>query len=218
MNTTVPGSTVATRRAAARPAEGPSWCSCCGRPNADPLTGLLDRWRWTRDATDLLDRFGRGFDPITLLLADLDRFKGINDTMGHAAGDAVLRAIAAVIRSVTRSGDLWGRYGSYAGDEFAGLLPGADLPGAVSVAERLQRHVSAMRVPVATPAGMREITGLSMSVGIATHTPGQSLDDTFGRADVALLAAKRNGRNCVGVADAGSKVVIAGSANEELAS
>jgi diguanylate cyclase (GGDEF)-like protein len=203
----------------ARPAHGPahslSWCSSCGRPDVDPLTGLLDRWMWQADAGQLLDKFGSSGDPITLLLADLDRFKSINDTAGHAAGDAVLAAIAEVIRSVTRSGDLWARYGSYAGDEFAGLLPGAGLPGAVIVAERLQRHVAAMRLPVSTPWGTREISGLSMSVGLATHTPGHSLDETLKRADLALLSAKRSGRACVCIADASSHVVVASRAGEE---
>jgi diguanylate cyclase (GGDEF)-like protein len=192
------------------PAHNPTWCPCCGHPQTDPMTGLMDRWMWTQRATMLLDRFGSEHDPITLLMADLDRFKVINDSVGHIAGDAVLAAVADVIRSETRSGDLWGRYGSYAGDEFVGLLPGASLPAAVSVAERLQSRVAAMCVPVATSTGTTgEISDLSISIGLATHTPGRSLDDTVGRADMALLTAKRSGRDCVCVVDARSHVVVA---------
>lgn len=186
-----------------------SWCSTCGRPQTDPMTGLMDRWTWAQRAALLLDRFGRARDPITMLIADLDRFKSINDSVGHMAGDSVLTALAEVIRSETRSGDLWGRYGSYAGDEFVGLLPGADVIGAISVAERLQRQVAAMRISVATPAGIQEISGVSISIGLASHLPGRNLDDTFGRADMALLTAKRSGRHCVCVADAQSHVVTA---------
>lgn len=187
-----------------------TWCPCCGRPLSDPMTGLMDRWMWYQRATTLLDIFGSDHDPITLLIADLDRFKLINDSAGHLVGDAVLAAVGDVIRSETRSGDLWGRYGSYAGDEFVGLLPGACLPAAVGVAERLQRRVAAMDIPVGTPTAATErIRDLSISVGLATHTPGRSLDDTVGRADMALLAAKRNGRDCICVTDAQNRVVVA---------
>ncbi len=187
-----------------------SWCPSCGRPQNDPMTGLMDRWMWAQRAAMLLDRFGSERDPITLLIADLDRFKSINDSVGHMAGDAVLANVADAIRSETRSGDLWGRYGSYAGDEFVGLLPGASLPAAVSVAERLQRRVGAMGISVATPTGESEkISHLSISIGLATHIPGCSLDDIVGRADTALLAAKRNGCDCVCVVDAHSHIVVA---------
>jgi diguanylate cyclase (GGDEF)-like protein len=191
------------------PTTDQTWCPCCGRPQADPMTGLMDRWMWAQRAATLLDRFGSEHDPITLLMADLDRFKLINDSAGHIAGDAVLAAVADVIRSETRSGDLWGRYGSYAGDEFVGLLPGASLPAAVSVAERLQDRIAVMGIPVATPTGTtEEINDLSISIGLATHTPGRSLEDTVGRADMALLEAKRSGRDCVCVVDARSHVIV----------
>lgn len=187
-----------------------TWCPCCGRPMGDPMTGLMDRWMWDQRATALLDRFGSDHDPITLLIADLDRFKSINDSAGHLVGDAVLAAVGDVIRSETRSGDLWGRYGSYAGDEFVGLLPGASLPAAVGVAERLQRRVAAMDIPVGTSTAATErIRDLSISIGLATHTPGRSLDDTVERADMALLAAKRNGRDCICVTDVQHRVVVA---------
>lgn len=130
-----------------------SWCSECGRPQTDPMTGLMDRWSWTQRAAILLEGFGRGRDPIALLIADLDRFKAINDSAGHTAGDAVLAAVADAIRMETRSGDLWGRYGSYAGDEFVGLLPGASATGGLAVAERLLRRVAMTRVHVSTPTG-----------------------------------------------------------------
>jgi diguanylate cyclase (GGDEF)-like protein len=177
-----------------------SWCSGCGRPQTDPMTGLMDRWMWTQRAIMLLDRFGDGRDPITLLIADLDRFKAINDSAGHVAGDAVLAAVAKVIRSEMRSGDLWGRYGSYAGDEFVGLLPGASLSGGLAAAERLQRRIGMMRIRVDTPMGDRELGRVSVSIGLASHRSGRSIEDTIGCADVALLTAKRGGRSRVCVA------------------
>jgi diguanylate cyclase len=187
--------------------DGQNWCMTCGRPQTDPMTGLMDRWTWTHSATTLLGRLGGGCDPITLLIADLDRFKSINDSAGHTVGDAVLATVAGVIRSETRTGDLWGRYGSYVGDEFVGLLPGASLPGAFCVAERLQRYVAALGVPVVTPVGMQEIRNVSISIGLASHQPGCDLDDTLGRADMALLAAKRGGRHRVCVANEPRHVV-----------
>lgn len=193
------------------PTPSQTWCPSCGRPQTDPMTGLMDRWMWAHSAAALLDRFGDRHDPITLLLADLDRFKSINDSAGHVAGDAVLAAVAEVIRSETRAGDLWGRYGSYAGDEFVGFLPGASLAGAIGVAERLQRHVAALRVPVAGASGVQEICGVSISIGLASHETGRVLDDMLAQADMALLAAKRSGRNRVCVANERMHAVIAHS-------
>jgi diguanylate cyclase (GGDEF)-like protein len=185
-----------------------SWCSGCGRPDTDPLTGLLDRWQWNRNAVALTETLDDAAAPVAVVLVDLDRFKSINDAAGHAAGDAVLARVAAVIRSVTRAGDLWGRYGSYAGDEFVGLLAGAGLPGAMIAAQRLQDHVAAIRLPVATPLGTRDIDGLSISVGLAAHTCRDRLDETLVRADMALLVAKRSGRNRIYLADASSRLVV----------
>ena len=209
----VPLAEVSRNQPASRSSPIPSQARCpsCGRPQTDPMTGLMDRWMWAQRAATILNRFGDGHDPITLLLADLDRFKSINDSAGHIAGDTVLAAVAEVIRSETRSGDLWGRYGSYAGDEFVGFLPGASLAGAVGVAERLQRHVAALRVPVAGPSGVLEICGVSISIGLSSHLAGRGLDEMLERADMALLVAKRSGRNRVCVADERRQVVIAHS-------
>jgi diguanylate cyclase (GGDEF)-like protein len=193
-----------------------SWCSSCGRPAADPLTGLLDRWQWTRHAVALTKTCIDAEVPAAVLLVDLDRFKSINDAAGHAAGDAILAAVAAVIRSATRANDLWGRYGSYAGDEFVGLLPGAGLPGAMLAARRLQDHVAGICVPVVTSLGAREIGGLSISVGLAAHAHRDRLEDTLARADMALMSAKRNGRNRIYLADATNRLVVVSKTHDDV--
>jgi diguanylate cyclase (GGDEF)-like protein len=185
-----------------------SRCTSCGRPDTDPLTGLLDRWRWASQAQALVEARKDPADPVVLLLADLDRFKSVNDSVGHVAGDAVLAAVAGAIQSEARTHDLWGRYGSYAGDEFIGLLPHTSLSAATNVTERLQRRVSALHVLVSTPLGNHDISGVSISIGLAWHQPGHSLDATLRRADFALLAAKRNGGHCACVANADSHMVI----------
>lgn len=180
-----------------RPAQTPvPACSQCGRPEGDPLTGLADRWLWSTHVAPLLHRTGEQ-TTATLLVADVDNFKAINDTAGHHAGDTVLIAVADALRRVTRRGDHLTRANGHCGDEFAALLPEADLRAATTVARRLQRTVGALTVPVLTVTGPRDITGLSLSVGIAAHTPGQSLSDLYHRADTALLQAKQNGRAAV---------------------
>lgn len=172
-------------------------CSRCGRPTVDPVTGLPDRWDWSRDAEGTLHSGHRRDRMASLLFADLDRFKAVNDTHGHRAGDAVLAAVADALRSVTRAGDLLGRVNSYVGDEFVALLPDSSATAAVALAREFQRRVNDLIVRVTTVAGTREITDLSISIGVAVRVPGQMLPDLMARADAALLAAKRTGRATV---------------------
>ena len=91
------------------------WCGSC---HVDKLTGLLDRWAWDTAAARSLA--GNGWP--TLLLVDIDSFKTVNDLAGHQAGDAVLLAVANVLRASTRENDLLGRYGGHGGDKFMVLL------------------------------------------------------------------------------------------------
>src|SRR5262245_25208817 len=110
-----------------------SRCESCGQLVADPPTGLVERWHWDEAAADIVAAArGRG-ESIALIMIDLDRFKDVNDTYGHLAGDAVLRGVADVLRDVTRDGDLACRYGGSAGDEFLVLLPSSELEEALGV-------------------------------------------------------------------------------------
>jgi diguanylate cyclase len=147
----------------------------------DPLTGLGNRRKF-----DLLieevDRSG-GSRPLTVLLIDLDHFKAVNDAYSHSAGDLALREVATILRAHCRTGDEAVRY---AGDEFVVFLQGDGTTGR-EVAERIRTAVAA----AAILPGAR----LTVSVGVATWSPGMSGDALFRAADDRLYAAKWSGRN-----------------------
>lgn len=126
---------------------------------------------------------------MALLFCDLDRFKEVNDTLGHQAGDAVLLAMADRVRSCLRASDLAARIG---GDELLVALPGLQhLEDAVAIAEKLRRLASE---PVPLPEGEVRI---SVSVGVALAEEGESIDELMARADEAMYEAKHQGRNLV---------------------
>ena len=134
-------------------------------------------------------RVERTGSPLALVLIDIDDFKSLNDRLGHAAGDAVLARIAAVMSAVLRDTDLLCRYG---GEEFALLSPQTDLPGAVSLAEKIRSAVAEGDYAVVGPDGPISIT---ISIGVAEFA--HSTGDTFNRADRALYDAKAAGKDCV---------------------
>lgn len=136
------------------------------------------------DAARLLGR------PLAAMMLDIDHFKRVNDTHGHAAGDEVLRAVAQRCRAALRDGDVLGRYG---GEEFALVLPGADESAALLVAERLRALIGG--APLAVPGGEVPVT-ISVGVAAAGDTTA-SLAALLNRADEALYAAKAAGRNRV---------------------
>jgi diguanylate cyclase (GGDEF)-like protein len=181
-------------------------CATCGLPlgyrTTDKLTGLLDRWAWDKAAAEILDQVGD--QPAVLLMLDLDRFKEINDTHGHLAGDAVLRAVASVVRGAVRQMDIVGRYGGHGGDEFLVLLPATDRTRGGMVAERIltQIRAAAVRAPSARE-GTVTISGLTASVGLAAREDHacQDLIALFQGADSALLRAKHGGRDRITTAD-----------------
>ncbi|SMC19162.1 diguanylate cyclase (GGDEF) domain-containing protein [Andreprevotia lacus DSM 23236] len=163
--------------------------------NHDALTGLANR-RMLMDAlrteSNRLLRQGR---PMTLVLADIDHFKQINDAYGHERGDAVLVDIARAMASSVREYDLCGRWG---GEEFLIVMPETGLPEALEAVERMRRAIAALHVV----AGEHNVTA---SFGVAEHLPGDHLSATISRADTALYAAKKLGRNRCEVAPAGSQ-------------
>ncbi len=160
----------------------------------DPLTGAYSRRAFMNHAERELARAQRNGAPLTLLLLDLDRFKRVNDTFGHLAGDALLRLFSETVTTRLRRTDLFGRYG---GEEFCLLLPDTDRSGAAALAEALRRDVVARPLPFQG----HEITA-SVSIGIAACRSGEDLDAALAAADLALYRAKRNGRNQVIVAEA----------------
>ncbi len=160
------------------------------RATHDSLTRLWNRGSIHEILDKELARAWRESRPLAVVMADLDRFKRINDERGHLAGDAVLREVATRLAGCLRESEYIGRYG---GEEFLVLLWGCDEAAASRVMERMRAAVSA--TPVATPDGPVEVT---VSLGAAVTKPVDGLigEDLVRSADRALYRAKEAGRNC----------------------
>ncbi len=160
----------------------------------DELTGLPNRRAFFEEAARELARGARNGKPTSLLALDIDKFKRVNDTHGHAAGDRLLQQFARVVSGNMRTQDLLARIG---GEEFAVLLPETGLKGARSTAERIREQIAAAKV---LWNGV-EIS-VTTSIGVATDESAakQAPEDLMGKADKALYMAKESGRNRVCVA------------------
>lgn len=134
-------------------------------------------------------RCDRGGAPLSVLLADIDRFKDVNDRFGHHGGDLVLQCFAQVARAELRAIDFLGRYG---GDEFLLVLAQTPIEGARECAERVRRHAE-----TAKPIGTDGECPMTVSIGLAQYVCGEGLDEMLRRADAALYRAKAAGRNRV---------------------
>jgi diguanylate cyclase (GGDEF)-like protein len=159
----------------------------------DPLTGCLNRRGFDQALARELARASRAGSELALLAIDLDHFKLVNDSFGHLAGDAVLRATGELLRQAARAGDVVARVG---GEEFALLLADTGSQGAFLFASRLCDMVRVH--PFESDAGVPLV--ITTSVGVAAGTPDQQLDVAsllWARADAALYAAKRSGRDRV---------------------
>ncbi len=155
----------------------------------DVLTGAYNR-RYLMDALGReIARADRLGTPLSVCLFDIDHFKGINDTLGHAAGDAVLKHFATVAGIGLRAVDVFGRFG---GEEFLLILPGTEARGAGAVAERIRAGVEHAAFP-GVPASQH----ITVTIGVANHARGQRGDAVIGEADSALYRGKHAGRNRV---------------------
>jgi diguanylate cyclase (GGDEF)-like protein len=155
----------------------------------DDLTQLANRRRFEEALEHEVSRVRRFGGGLSLILADLDDFKAINDRFGHQLGDDVLRAFADVVRKTVRAVDIPARPG---GEEFAVILPGTDLGEATLVAERLRAQLAGRRI-----AAPREQLAVTVSLGVAAYDETMSTGDLFGVADQALYEAKAGGKNRV---------------------
>jgi diguanylate cyclase (GGDEF)-like protein len=165
----------------------------------DPLTGLLNRKALAQRTEELEQQSQITRQPVGLIVGDIDHFKRINDSHGHAAGDAVLTDVAYNLRKALRAFDLFYRAG---GEEFLVLLPGADQERATELAEALRHAVAD------TPQGGHALT---MSFGAAASAPDEAFDygAVFAAADAALYEAKHSGRNRVCPQAAGGAAIAA---------
>lgn len=155
--------------------------------NTDPLTGLANR-RCTLDWLDRLVRASQEVgEPLSALIFDIDHFKRVNDTLGHQAGDEVLRRVAEIARAQLRTEDLVGRIG---GEEFVCILPGVSTTEARALAERLCKAIAESSVD-------NEFPRTTISVGLAACRKGDTPEGLLARADAALYQAKEAGRNQV---------------------
>lgn len=153
----------------------------------DPLTGAGNRIAMEQSLTREIEIARRQQQPLSLLMLDIDHFKTINDTHGHATGDAVLRAVTDTIKDRLRNIDQVFRFG---GEEFLIVLTNTGRESAALVGERLRHAALQLTYPVdGTPVE------LTVSLGCSTLLPGESPDSLLRRADSALYAAKRKGRN-----------------------
>jgi diguanylate cyclase (GGDEF)-like protein len=164
----------------------------------DGLTRLLNRRAFDEALVEAIARSARLGERVALLVFDVDHFKRVNDTYGHAAGDEVLRAVAATVAADVRVFDRAFRVG---GEEFAVLLLGGDLPAMRTAAERLRQSIAAR--PVKTKDGDISVT---VSVGLAMVTAVSDPTSLCGAADAALYRAKTEGRN---------RVVVSGDSGVE---
>jgi diguanylate cyclase (GGDEF)-like protein len=155
----------------------------------DALTGLANRRAFDELLAYEFARAGRSEQPLCVALVDLDHFKRINDELSHAAGDAVLRAVADRMRQLCREIDTVARWG---GEEFALLLPNTRLSDALAVCERVRAGVERLELNAIAP-GLR----ITISIGLSSHEGHADYDRMLSQADAALYAAKQSGRNRV---------------------
>lgn len=155
----------------------------------DALTDLRNRRSFLAAGESCFERHRIGRLPLAALIFDLDRFKQVNDQLGHAAGDSVLRQFSEALRSELRGEDILGRIG---GEEFAALLPHCDEAGAFEAAERVRRVFAET-----TRRSLPEECRATVSIGIAVLDGDSSLAALLARADDAVYCAKRDGRNCI---------------------
>lgn len=153
----------------------------------DSLTSVLTSGAIRQAAKRQMEHERRSFGVIAI---DIDHFKSVNDTYGHAVGDAVLRAVASVLRSESQPSDIIGRIG---GEEFVVILPESDASGAMNHAERLRVQMAACSI-AATGGPLRVTASLGVS---QCHAQDNSFEDVLARADKALYASKKSGRNRV---------------------
>lgn len=154
--------------------------------NTDRLTGLYNRNYYDRHIFGLIERAELSDQPISMISLDLDHFKYVNDTWGHAAGDEILKAAGRIILDTVRKSDIAIRIG---GEEFLVILPNTDAHAALAAARKLKNNFEVFSHPT--------VGTVTASLGVAEKCPSESYEAWYKRADAGVYSAKRSGRNCV---------------------
>ncbi len=163
----------------------------------DILTGVHNRRYFESRCLEEVTAARRNGTPLVCMFLDVDKFKRLNDTLGHQAGDEVLRYVAKLIKVQLRGSDVVARYG---GEEFVVLLPATPHPAGLETAERIRRIIAAQSVPLKTPEAVRVTISIGVSMLALAPGPAEAADlaaDLVSRADKALYEAKETGRNRV---------------------
>ena len=155
----------------------------------DALTNLNNRRQFEVRLKQEIATTKRQNNPLCAMMIDIDFFKKVNDTYGHASGDAVLRTVALIIKEHLRESDIPSRYG---GEEFAVLLPYTHISEAKIVGERLRKAVENTEIPID-----KKTINVTISMGLAEFDTKETGEELFERADKALYEAKESGRNRV---------------------
>ncbi len=160
----------------------------------DALTNLNNRRQFELRLGQEIATTKRQNNPLCAMMIDIDFFKKVNDTYGHASGDAVLRGVASIIKSALRESDIPSRYG---GEEFAVLLPYTHIEEAQIVGERLRKAVESSPIPINDENSDIKSISVTISMGLAEFNNKETGEELFERADKALYEAKESGRNRV---------------------
>jgi diguanylate cyclase len=158
----------------------------------DGLTGIANRRYFDVTLQTMCGDAMNSGDELSLLLIDIDHFKKVNDTWGHATGDAVIQFVAATLAQNVRGQDCVARYG---GEEFAIILPTTSIDAAMRVGDNIRTAMS--RRPFAASTGEETACAVTVSIGVACYDPGEPLAQLVQRADSALYQAKKTGRDRV---------------------
>ena len=158
----------------------------------DPLTGIANRKSLQQSLQKAIEAAAANGEPLSVVMGDIDHFKRFNDAWGHLVGDQVLRLVALTLKNNVRAHDIVARYG---GEEFAVVLPNAPLKAAYAVADNVRRML--MSREIVNRSTGQDMGRVTVSFGVASAQPDDTIDSLVARADACLYAAKCNGRNRV---------------------
>jgi len=159
--------------------------------NVDPITGLVNRRRFDRALEEAIGQANADNQLLSLMMIDIDHFKGFNDRFGHLVGDSVLSLVGMVLKKSIKGQDTAARYG---GEEFAVILPNTKINNAQTVAEQIRATI--MSRELRTRGTGQSLGTITVSIGVACYRRGESTRALIERADTCLYEAKRAGRNC----------------------